>query len=286
MVNLVDTFFEQSCRDEETSFFSHRLERPWLEKGSTMTFWTIEAYFGDRNAELVNRANEAHQIVTWFGRKVNFVLNEPRVQASVLPDQLWNTITFNLFTLLNPEADLLKIVHHEDGHLSQKEATWNAYEIPGHNRISEGSNRVIEKKLGVKIEARALVEWAIEWRTKRALWKDENCAYHEFEVPLFEKFARLIQHYTGKNILPLFDRLTPWSTREMEEAIALWANLMLLEEAALNMWWIVQKPQKVILFSVGKALVSEGTDLGSIEEAQATIRRIRPEEHQEYAKAA
>lgn len=69
-----------------------------------------------------------------------------------------DTVFYNLFNLLRGDREDSKTIHHEVGHLRQDRVTGNAYEIPGFGRLSEGSRTIIEKRLGMKIEARDLVE--------------------------------------------------------------------------------------------------------------------------------
>lgn len=69
-----------------------------------------------------------------------------------------DTVFYNLFNLLRKDREDGKTIHHEVGHLRQDRVTGNAYEIPGFDRLSEGSRTIIEKRLGMKIEARDLVE--------------------------------------------------------------------------------------------------------------------------------
>ncbi len=273
MVNLAETFAEESGFDSRN--FLGRMERKdFLSRGRSSE--EISDYFEWTNNQISEWARGVQSIANKYWKRVEFVVAPPWVMAYVTPG-ISDTVFYNLFNLLRTNREDWKTIHHEVGHLRQDAVTGNAYEIPGFSHLSEGSTQIIEEKLGVKIEARALVEWAIEGRTKRTLGKDKNCAYHAFEVPLFEKFAQLIEHYTGKNVLPLFDALSVSSTQEMEDVIALGANLMLLEKAALDMWGIMGKPQRVILFSVGQSLVSQNRDIGSIEEAKNILREVQVE---------
>lgn len=271
MVNFADTFFEETGADNKS--LMARLERRdflWRWRSAN----EIADYFETtHNTHISEWAKKVQSIADTYWKRIEFVVAPPWVMAYVKPG-ISDTVFYNLFNLLRGDREDSKTIHHEVGHLRQDRVTGNAYEIPGFDRLSEGSRTIIEKRLGMKIEARDLVEWAIEGRTKRTLWKDENCVYHEFEVPLFEKFAKLIQHYTWKNVIPLFDELTPSSTQEMEEIIALWANLMLLEEAALEMGWSLGKPQRLIIFAAGKSLVSNKKDLANIDEAKSTLRWV------------
>lgn len=274
MVNFADTFFEETGVDNKSLMArSERRDFLWRWRSAS----EIADYFETTHSHISEWAKNVQLIADTYWKRVEFVVAPPWVMAYVNPG-ISDTVFYNLFNLLRRDREDRKTIHHEVGHLRQDRVTGNAYEIPGFDRISEGSIGIIEKKLSVKIEPRDLVEWAIEGRTKRTLWKDKNCAYHEFEVPLFEKFAKLIQHYTWKDVISLFDKLTASSTQEMEEIVALWANLMLLEEAALEMWWNLEKPQRLIIFAVGKSLVSSKRDIESIDEAKSVLRWVNIED--------